>query len=224
MSEVTNNYVTYTGTGQGLVCDLTDLRACRASSSFDTRHVISANYVYDLPFGRGRQHMTDAPRWLDALVGGWTWSGIITWRTGYPFQVSTGSFPTAFTLDSPAMVLNAQGLQKNIHTDSGGNLQFFRDSAGALGSLSFPEGGMIGTRNALTGPGFWNIDMGVSKSFAMPYSEKHHLVFRWDSFNTFNHPSFDPPNSTLSKTSNFGFITSTASLPRVFQVALRYEF
>src|SRR5208337_476006 len=188
VSEITNNYVTYTGTGAGLVCDLYDLRTCRASSDFDARHIISANYVYDLPFGRGRSHMADAPRFIDYIVGGWTWSGIISWRTGYPFSVHTGAFPTAFTLDSPALVVSPQGLGGGIHTDSGGNLQFFKDSTAALNSLSFPEGGLIGTRNAMNGPGFWEVDMGVSKGFTMPWSEKQKLVFRWDSFNTFNHP------------------------------------
>jgi hypothetical protein len=224
VSEITNNYVTYTGTGAGLVCDLNDLRTCRASSNFDARHIISANYVYDLPFGRGRAHLSNAPRALDYIVGGWTWSGIVSWRTGYPFNVNTYSFPTAFTLDSPALVVSTQGLQGGIHTDTGGVLQFFKSRDAALNSLSFPEGGLIGTRNAMNGPGFWNVDMGVSKGFTMPWSVKQKLVFRWDSFNTFNHPSFNPPASTLNNQSSFGFITSTSSTPRVFQLALRYEF
>jgi hypothetical protein len=224
VSEITNNYVTFTNSGAGLVCDLNDLRECRASSNFDARHIISANYVYDLPFGRNRSYMTDAPRWIDAIAGGWSWSGIVSWRTGYPFNVNTGAFPTAYTLDSPALVLAPGGLKSGIHTDSGGNLQFFSNSNTAINSLSFPEGGIIGDRNALRGPGLWNIDMGVSKSFTMPWSEKHRLVLRGDSFNTFNHPSFNAPGSTLSNLSAFGLITSTSSSPRVLQVALRYEF
>ena len=224
MSEITNNYVTYTGSGSGLVCDLTDLRTCRASSNFDARHVISANYVYDLPFGRGRSYMTDAPGWIDAIAGGWSWSGIVAWRTGYPFSVSTGAFPTAYTLDSPALIVAPGGLKSGIHTDSGGNLQFFSNADTAISSLSFPEGGIIGTRNGLRGPGVWNIDMGVSKAFTMPWSEKHRLVLRGDAFNVFNHPSFSAPGSTLSNLSSFGLITSTQSTPRVLQVALRYEF
>jgi hypothetical protein len=224
VSEITNNYVLYTFNSAGLVCDLTNPRACRASSDFDARHVISANYIYDLPFGRGRSHLANAPKALDYIVGGWTWSGIVSWRTGYPFNVNTGAFPTAYTLDSPTLVVDPRGLQGGIHTDTGGVLQFFKSRDAALNSLSFPEGGLIGTRNAFNGPGFWNVDMGVSKGFTMPWSEKQKLVFRWDSFNTFNHPSFNPPASTLNNQSSFGFIRSTSSAPRVFQLALRYEF
>ncbi len=107
VSEMANNYINYTFNGAGLVCDLNDLRTCRASSDFDARHVISANYIYDLPFGRGR-HLSNAPKALDYIVGGWSWSGIVSWRTGYPFNVNTVSFPTAFTLDSPALVVHHQ--------------------------------------------------------------------------------------------------------------------
>jgi hypothetical protein len=111
-------------------------------------------------------------------------------------------------------------------------LQFFKNANTALNSLSFPQGGDVGTRNSIIGPGFFNIDMGVSKSFKMPWSEKQRLRLRMDSFNILNHPSFNPPgtnngfqNSTsLSDTSTFGIITSTSSTPRVLQFALRYEF
>lgn len=224
VSEITNNYVTYTGTGAGLVCDLTDPRACRASSDFDARHVISANYIYDLPFGHGREHLSNAPKALDYLVGGWSWSGIVSWRTGYPFSVHTYSFPTAFTLDSPALVLTSNGLHQAIHSEAGGVVQFFQSQSTATSALSFPEGGLIGTRNGITGPGYWNFDMGLSKAFTMPWSEKQKLTLRGDAFNTFNHPSFNPPNSTLNSVGSLGYITSTSSSPRVLQVSLRFQF
>lgn len=223
VSDITNNYVTYTGTGAGLVCDLTDLRTCRASSDFDARHVISADYIYDLPVGRRRSVMTEMPRWLDAFIGGWTWSGIVNYRTGYPFTINTGAFPTDFTLDAPAVVTGP--LQTGIHTDANGNLQYFADPKTALANLSFPFAGGVGNRNGATGPGFFDVDMGVIKAFHFPWSDKQALTFRWDSFNTFNHPSFSAPASaTLNNTSTFGIINSTASVPRVSQFALRFSF
>jgi|HubBroStandDraft_6_1064221.scaffolds.fasta_scaffold00538_8 hypothetical protein len=239
LSDITNNYVTYTGTGAGLVCDLQNLRTCRASSDFDARHLISVNYVYDLPFGNGREFGRNAPKWLDLFVGGWSWSGIVSYRTGYPFTVHSGAFPTAFTLDAPALTIGpTSALQGSIHTEGGNTLQFFKNANTALDSLAFPQGGDVGTRNSIIGPGFFNIDMGVSKSFKMPWSERQRLRLRMDSFNVLNHPSFNPPgtvggtngsgisgnNTSLSDTSTFGIITSTSSVPRVLQFALRYEF
>jgi hypothetical protein len=69
--------------------------------------------------------------------------------------------------------------------------------------------------------------MGLTKSFQMPWSERQRLKFRWDSFNTLNHPNFNAPDTnTLSNTSSFGIINSinANSASRVSQLALRYEF
>jgi len=225
VSEITNNYVTYTGSGAGLVCELDNLRTCRASSDFDARHTINAHYIYDLPFGHGKRFLHDAPVWADTILGGWSTSGIVTWRTGYPFTIRTGSFPTAFTLDAPAVLVNAAGLKPGIHTDSGGALQYFASQSAAISAVGFPFAGGTGTRNAARGPGFSSVDMGLWKSLRVPKYENQRVILRLDTFNTFNHPVFNGPSSaTIFDTSQFGIVTSTASSPRVLQVALRYEF
>jgi hypothetical protein len=227
LSEVANNYVTYTGSGAGLACELDNLRTCRASSDFDARHTINVNYIYDLPVGQGRHFLRNAPGWANAIVGGWTTSSIITWRTGYPFTVHTLSFPTAFTLDAPAVLLNPAGLKQNIHTDSAGELQFFASQSAAVGAFGFPVAGGTGTRNAVRGPGFSSVDMAIEKSIKLPKLENQQLKLRMDTFNTFNHPVFNGPSSaSLINTSQFGIINSMATgyTPRVLQVSLRYEF
>ena len=224
VSDVANNYVLYSFSGNGLVCELDNLRTCRASSDFDSRHTINVNYIYDLPVGQGRHFLRNSPGWVNAIVGGWTTSSIITWRTGYPFTIHTGSFPTAFTLDAPAALLNGAGLKQNIHTDSGA-LQFFASQSAAVSAFGFPFAGGTGTRNAVRGPGFSSVDMAIEKSIKLPRLESQQLKLRMDTFNTFNHPVFNGPSSaTLLNTNQFGIITSTASSPRVLQVSLRYEF
>ena len=52
----------------------------RGSSGFDVRHLLTASYVYDLPFfrGSGLAH---------TLLGGWEYSGIINYQSGSPFNV-----------------------------------------------------------------------------------------------------------------------------------------
>jgi hypothetical protein len=225
VSDVANNYVLYSFSGNGLVCELDNLRTCRASSDFDARHTINVNYIYDLPVGQGRHFLRNVPGWANALLGGWTTSSIVTWRTGYPFTVRTGSFPTAFTLDAPAVLLNATGLKQNMHTDSAGELQYFASQSSAVAAFGFPFGGGTGTRNAVRGPAFSSVDMAIEKSIKLPKVESQQLKLRMDTFNTFNHPVFNGPSSaTLLDTSQFGIITSTASAPRVLQVSLRYEF
>jgi carboxypeptidase family protein len=225
-SQIANSFINFTFNGNGIVCDLENLRTCRGDSNFDVRHSISTNFIYDLPVGRGRQFLHSAPRWADAIVGGWTVSGIQTWRTGLAFSSTTGSFPITFTFDSPAAVVGPlSALRRGIHTDTaGGGLQFFANQDDALNALTFPQAGAIGNRNSFHGPHFSNVDLAVLKNFKMPWSEKQLLQFRWESFNAFNHPSFNNPAANFGDPGSFGVITSTLSNPREMQFALRYEF
>jgi hypothetical protein len=225
----------FANNGQGLICDLTNLRTCRADSLFDSRHMISANYLYDLPVGHGQRFLGNSNDWISAIVGGWSTSGIVRYRTGFPFTTHTGTSPINFTQDAPA-VFNGdrQAVRQGVHTDpTTGTIQFFADQRTALGAFSFPFGGNIGTRNPVHGPSFSNIDMAVSKNFTMPWSQHHKLQFRWEAFNVFNHVNFavpgDPNNLTGSNNilldpSGFGVITHTASEPRQMQFSLRYDF
>ena len=229
LSEITNNYVTYTAAGAGLVCELDNLRICRASSDFDARHTINVNYIYDLPVGHGRHFFSGTRGWANAIVGGWSTSGIVTWRTGYPFSIHTFAFPTAFTLDAPAVLRSSVGLTPRIHTDSSGSLQYFSSQSAAIAAVGYPFAGAIGTRNAAQGPGFSAVSMGLWKTVILPPSERQRVTLRVDTFNPFNHPVFNPPGGTtpnvsLHNTAQFGNIISTASAPRVLQVSLRYEF
>ncbi len=234
-SNINNDLNQFTFSGQGIICDLTNLRTCRADSLFDARHIISANYVYDLPVGRGQRFLGNSSSWLNTIIGGWSTSGIVRYRTGFPFSTHTGTFPINFTQDAPA-VFNGdqQAVRKGIHTDpTTGAIQFFKDQTTALGAFSFPFGGGTGTRNPVHGPGFATADIAVSKNFKMPWSEQQKLQFRWEAFNVFNHTNFAPPgdptlltnsNNILLNPANFGVILATASDPRQMQFSLRFDF
>jgi hypothetical protein len=78
----------------------------------------------------------------------------------------------------------------------------------------------------MRGSGFFNIDSGMFKNFAMPWSEKQKLQFRWESYNVTNSVRFDPQSANLSLTStaNFGKLTGQLGSPRVMQFALRFTF
>jgi hypothetical protein len=127
-------------------------------------------------------------------------------------------------LGSPAVLNSAatNALRQKIH-DSDADIQFFSDPETALNALRFPLHGETGNRNVLRGSRYWNLDTSVLKTFLLPWSDAHKVVFRWDSFNTFNHNVFGLPNADISAP-QFGQITGSASAPRVMQFALRYEF
>jgi hypothetical protein len=121
-------------------------------------------------------------------------------------------------------------LQGRIHDDEDGTIQFFDNPLAVFdpanpnsGVLRYPRHGEIGSRNVLRGPGFWNVDTALLKNFQMPWSESQRLQIRWEAFNLFNHNSFNLPNASVVSAA-FGQITSSASIPREMQFAIRYEF
>jgi hypothetical protein len=77
-------------------------------------------------------------------------------------------------------------------------------------------------KNFMTGPGFWNTDFALVKSF--PIAEPARLEFRAELFNLFNHPNFANPGSNVGSPGSFGIISSTVSSPRIAQFALKLRF
>lgn len=226
VSDINNSFVDFQASANGLVCDLRNLRTCRASSDFDARHTISANYVYNLPIGRGQRFLNSAPKWVDEIVGGWGTSGIITWHSGFALNTGTGTYPIDFTMSAPAVYVGpASNLKEKITVDQQTQqVQFFASQTNALNAFTYPFGGGTGNRNALRGPNYSNTDMGLFKYFTMPWSDNQKLQFRADAFNVFNNVSFAAPGTSINSPNSFGVITSQENSPRVLQVALRYEF
>ena len=227
----------------GLIYDLTNPKAGFGPSDFDIRHLINVNGIWELPFGRGKWIGRDVSGWANELIGGWQLSGIFAYRSGLPFSVGTNSFPVSFTLETPAVLVgDVNAVQGNINT-SGSTVNFFgtpAQAAAALAAFRNVRMGETGSRNALRGPSFWNADIGLAKSFALPW-EGQRIQLRMDAFNAFNHNVFANPGVSLfgltnlgsdnhlgctasSSTCSFGQITSSASAPREIQFAIRWDF
>ena len=237
VSDITNDVIFSSFNGQGLVCDLRNLRVCRANSNFDATHTVSANYLFQLPIGRGQRLLSGGPKWVDAVIGGWATSGIVSLHSGYPWNTLTSAFPIAFTQQAPAVLTGPRSaVHEHIHVVDGA-LQFFADPTAAVNAFSYPFGGTTGERNKLRGPGYANVDMAVLKTFHMPWAENHSLQFRAEAFNVFNHPSFNDPstdpnqvgslnstNSSISNPGQYGVLTNLAHASRQLQFSLKYNF
>jgi hypothetical protein len=78
------NY-TLNGTGRAWAADRMD----RSLSTIDTPHIFVAYGVYRLPFGKG--HIGNDNRLVRALAGGWDFSSILTYQSGYPLTLSSSS-------------------------------------------------------------------------------------------------------------------------------------
>jgi hypothetical protein len=224
--------------GFGFICDVNRPRECRGNSSFDVANYLNGTFIYELPFGRSRAVGATMPSWADELAGGWELSGIPTWHTGIAYNVYSNAFVAGFANDAPATLIGSAGLlNTRIHGGNGNPLNAFTNPAQALAAFTGPTGFNIGSRDNLRGPGYFNLDLGLGKTFPI-YENKLNLKFRCDAFNAFNHPNFNPPSGggadiTQAEGVPFGTISSTyvpSSLSdtdidaRVLQGSLRVEF
>lgn len=169
----------------------------------------SSNWVYQLPFGRGRQFGFGASRLLNFAVGGWEVSGVYSRQTGqYLTPLWSGPDPVGitYTSSSPAIVSRRPDIlsDPNLSGDQRSLSRWFNPSAFAA-----PRQGQFGTsaKGVILGPGTNVWHMGLAKQFQ--FNDKGARL-RWEisAVNVFNHPNWANPGVTVSSASSFGVITA----------------
>ena len=226
----------------------------RGRSDFDRTQVLTLYDVWQIPVGRDRKWLTNAPKFVDEIIGGWSLTDIVSWMTGEPFSISSGILTADNDRSSRAEIV---GPIPNFGFTSAvpGNVGPGWMPSSVLNPATSPFGiaapGTYGNqgRNIFNSPAFFNIDMTLQKTFAV--SERWKVQLRADAFNVLNHPNFRLANpitaftgTTLSgqtvvptMSSTFGTLCcASAYLPssssatgvgepsRVLQVALRVTF
>jgi hypothetical protein len=213
----------------GQVINSWNPNAMRGVSDYDAKHQFNANWIAELPFGKGKLIGGNAHGALDAIIGGWQLSGLFRITSGLPFNVFNGfQWPTNWQLGGNAFLTAGVNTGTFKTTDSSGNaiVSVFKNGTAAINSFTNPFPGDSGARNQVRGDGFFNVDMGLSKRFHMPWSEKQSLQLRWEVFNVTNTNRFDVQSIApeLDISSTFGNYTGLLTNPRVMQFAFRYEF
>ncbi|MBI4481072.1 MAG: TonB-dependent receptor [Acidobacteria bacterium] len=201
----------------------------RGLAAFDLRHVMVNNFSYQLPGSR----LSGA---AGKVLGGWQMSGIISLRSGSPFDVSTGVSPAhfrnGFISDYPDV---AAGTEYQYDTR---NPDRYFDASGFLLPPGYSTaertalgGSHVGNagRAILIGPGSATIDFVLMKTMAL--TERLGLQFRSEFFNLFNRANFSAPTGRIFADANTGAIYSrqgeisgTRGSARQIQFGLRLEF
>ncbi|HSB13905.1 MAG TPA: carboxypeptidase regulatory-like domain-containing protein [Bryobacteraceae bacterium] len=213
------------GSGRGIISAFArqfDSGVDRSNSDFDQRHNLVFFSTWELP-GYGR------------LLRGWRFSQMVAFRSGFPYTVLA---PSRFSPGGDLIINNRADIVGPAETTrlpvDGGQLlldrSLFREPpAGRLGNTG---------RNALRGPGLFNIDVSLSRSTALPWlGESGRLTLRADVFNVLNHANLGNPASFLTsddfgvalygrrgRESTFPALTPLAELARQVQLILRVEF
>ena len=210
------------GSGQdgAVIQNIFNQRQFRGSSDFDIRHNINANVLYQLPFGKGKQFLSNAPRWVDEIIGGWQVSTIMRFRTGLP-TIIQGNYTWNTNYWQNSLAIPVSPVKSSVQIDANGIPSLF-GTTDAVNSYADQYPGQTGQRAILRLASFTNFDIAVAKTFPLPW-EGHRLQFRAEAFNAFNNVNFIAPSLQLHSPSTFGEFTDTTP-PRNMQFALRYEF
>jgi hypothetical protein len=191
----------------------------RALSTFDVPQDLVTSYTVQLPFDK----LVTPGNWAYRAAAGWAVSGITTFATGQPVQISesddrslTGTF--ADTVDEPSYAGNGSKLFVDKNPRSGQS--YFNPDY-----FTFEPLGQVGNamRRFFFGPGILNSDLSLTKDTKI--TEKSSLQFRAEAFNVFNHAQFGGPSGNINNSGQggFGYIGSARD-PRIMQVALKLQF
>jgi hypothetical protein len=169
------------------------------------RQQVVAYGSYELPFGHGKQFLAGVNRATDLLIGGYQISTVVNWSSGLPFGASYGNFGGDQDCNH-----NVGGTAAPCRPNASGALRthltkfdpvshtrtFWAPQPATGGVFSFPGLDRIGNagNNNYNGPSFFNTDMSLSKTFTI--HESIAAIFRFDTFNTFNHINAGNPNTT----------------------------
>jgi len=174
--------------------------------SANSRHRLTAAGTWEVPVGKGRAYMTNAPRLLDALVGGWNLTPVMFWRSGRFAQFG-------------GMVVNG-----DPHISNPGPTAWFNTSVFSPLPAYTPRTNPW-VYPGITGPGQFNMDASLVKSFHVV--ERFRFELRMDVFNVLNNMTWEDPDTNIYS-SNFGRSSGNNQLAYTYgrrtQLGLRLEF
>lgn len=178
----------------------------------DLRHRFVSTFSYQIPAGSLGENAA-----LKAVFEGWTIQSITTWRSGLPFNVTSGTilYPNGRVDGQRPDYVGGDPYNRNSTALTWLNRAAFSNTAAAaerrFGNLGY---------NALRGPSGFSLDAALHKQFQI--REGHRVTFRLEAFNALNHKILNSPVAAVTNP-NFGLITG-ASGGRNVQLALKYNF
>lgn len=208
--------------------DYYNLALEKAPAPFDQPHALKAYAQYELPFGRGRKFGSSLPAVVDAVLGGWSLSGIVNYASGAPLEFSGGSSPMpngwngGQRIDIAPGEMKTSGFSKsnfNLGDTSSPSNTYLNKSL-----FSDPQPLTLGSAalrySQLRGFGTMNEDFGLLKNFRV--AEGARLQIRGEILNAFNRHQLGDPNTNV-KNALFGQITGVTGA-RNIQLGARLDF
>ena len=211
--------VTFLGAASNTYINQYNPKAEFGLSAEDQSSLLVTDFLYELPFGRGKRFLNNANGFTNTLVNGWQASGIVTWEDGNPIVLQAAIDQTGlFTLGQRPLEApgDANLADKTLHRWFNTSL-FSQPPAFTFGNA--PRA-LPNARN----PGVTDADISAIKNNNIGTSGRYSVQFRAELFNAFNHPQFSPPDTGVNDPA-FGQVTATnANTARQIQLAIKFRF
>jgi hypothetical protein len=204
-----------TATSYGGIQNVWSPQLSRGLSDFDTTHLISSDWSYLLPLGKGKMLLSNSSRVGNAIWGGWQLAGLGRWSSGLPFGVLEPGWTTNW--ETQAFGVATAPVKVHKHIEATLPQVFADDQAIQSGVQSgspirLPYPGEEGQRNHFRSDGVFDVDSSLTKSWDL--TERAKLKFAWEVYNVTNSTRFDAGSYTNSTFGNgltlggFGFYGS----------------
>jgi hypothetical protein len=229
--------------------DMNNPRLNWGPADYDRTHMVRLNWVYDLPFGKGKLIGTGVDSIVNQIIGGWEIAGNATWETGRPITFLSGANTYSGSNYSPVDCFgNCDPYLGSVQFNSSLNQQFFfqmapltsststgldangcRVSVDGQTKLCVPALGQTGNvgRNYFRQPIYANLNATIAKRFFI--HEGHDLQLRLEMQNVTNSQMYDTFGSQSITSAVFTRLNQASdgvmnSNPRRMQLSLKYTF
>ncbi|MGH9526595.1 MAG: hypothetical protein ACRD2F_07980, partial [Terriglobales bacterium] len=227
------------GSDSTMVTNAWDPGQLYGPSDFDLRNQLNAYWAWNLPFGKGQYFAGNAPGWVNALIGGWKFSGTTRWTSGLPASSYFYEWPTNWEemglmslsgapldMATTNLVVATKPATATTPAEPETAPGVFVNPAQALAAFYPTYPGQSGDKNVIRGGGYFGVDVALAKSWRVPGTESQHIEGRANIYNLTNTPDFDANTAQLNwgSASDFGAYSQTINNPRVMEFALIYSF
>jgi hypothetical protein len=201
-----------------------------ASSDFDIRHLITADWTLALPYGHGQHFGANSGKLLNEVLGGWNLNGIAKYSSALPWgALAAAGASTDYQFRSwDVAIAPVQNSGHHTYLKSATGVltpNAFGNGNAAYASLRQAYAGEVGERNYFRADGYFSVDPGISKSFSTFEGQSFKLTV--EVFNVTNAVRYGLPptgNNGRSGSPSFGNYTSLLNSPRQMQFSGRYYF
>ncbi len=193
-------------------------------SADDVRHVLVANFLWEIPSPAGLRGVAGG------VLKGWQLSGISQFQTGRPFTISSGEDIAGVGSGGGAQIFDVNGnpflprSDRRFANSVADSSFWFTTTSNGQPIFTAPAAGTFTTqrnRNLLHGPGFQSWNLSLAKQISLV--ERHKIQFRFEAFNWPNHPNWNGPGTNPRNLTTLGKVLSKSS-ERSLQMSLRYSF